>query len=287
MERLKGEKVVVAGCMPEIDIGKIKKIDEKFVVLGPKFVDKILDAVEGESFVGDRKIDKSCLAKEPVDDVYTLEICEGCNNKCFYCAAKIARGEIFSFDEGKIVEELREAVKKFKVIHITAQDTAAYGLDKDKKSKLPELIEKIVEVDGDFRIRIGMMNISNVLPVLDELVDIYKNDKVIRFLHIPVQSGSDKVLKEMNRKYEVKDFIKIGETFRKEIPDIRIATDVIVGYPTETEDDFEESVKLLKKIKPEVLNVSMFAPRPGTKAEKMKQLKSEIVKERSKRMDEI
>lgn len=278
------KKIIIAGCMPEIDIKTIKKIASKATVLGPKYIDKIEKAIRGKSFTGKRKLNKAKLSKIPPDKIYTLKIAEGCNNICSYCCAKIARGDIYSFNQKDILNEIKKAVKKYKVIHITAQDTAAYGLDKYKKSKLPELINKITKIEGNFKIRIGMMNPSNTLPVLKELINSYKNKKVIRFLHIPVQSGSDKILKNMNRKYKVKDFKKIVNTFRKEIPEIHISTDIIAGYPTETEKDFQKTLELLKEIKPEVLNVSKFAPRPRTKAKKLKQLKTEIIKERTKRI---
>jgi len=283
----KKKKIIIAGCMPEIDFEMIKKIAPDAVILGPKFVDKIEKAVEGKSFRGERKVDKAKLVKVSADNFYTLEIAEGCNNNCSYCCVKFARGDIYSFGKKEITDELRKVVKKHKIIHISAQDTAAYGLDKNKKSKLPGLIKDMVRVEGDFILRIGMMNPSNVLPVLNELVDAYKNEKIMKFLHLPVQSGSDKVLKEMNRKYNIKDFKKIISKFRKEIPEIHIATDVIVGYPTENEKDFEKTLELLRWLKPEVLNVSKFAPRPGTKAKGLKQLNSEIIKERVKKIKNL
>jgi MiaB-like tRNA modifying enzyme len=281
------KKLIIAGCMPEIDLKTIRKIAPKAIVLGPKYVDKIEEAIKGKSFTGKRELNKAKLIKTSPNNIYTLKIAEGCNNICSFCCAKIARGNIYSFNQKDILDELKKAVKKYKIIHITAQDTAAYGLDKNKKSKLPELIDQITNIKGNFKIRIGMMNPSNVLPILKELINSYKNKKVIKFLHIPVQSGSDKVIKNMNRKYRVKDFKKIVNTFRREIPDIHIATDIMAGYPTETEKDFKKTLKLLKEIKPDVLNVSKFTPRPGTKAKQIKQLKTEIIKERTKKIKKL
>ncbi|MDP2908480.1 MAG: radical SAM protein, partial [Nanoarchaeota archaeon] len=107
------------------------------------------------------------------------------------------------------------------------------------------------------------------------------NPKMKKFLHITVQSGSNKVLEDMKRKYSVEDFKKIVKRFREEIPDISIATDVIVGFPTETEEDFEKTLKLIKEVKPEVLNVSKFGVRPNTAAANMQQLPSQEIKRRS------
>jgi len=283
----KKKKIIIAGCMPEIDIKTIKKIAPKAAVLGPKYIDKIEEAIKGKSFTGKRKLNKAKLTKTSPNKIYTLKIAEGCNNLCSFCCVKTAMGDIFSFNQKDIIKELKKAVKKHKIIHITAQDTAAYGLDKHKKSKLPDLIKQITNIKGNFKIRIGMMNLSNALPILKELINSYKDKKVIKFLHIPIQSGSDKILKDMNRKYKIKDFKKIVNSFRKEIPEIHIATDIIVGYPTETEKDFQKTLKILKETKPEVLNVSKFAPRPGTKAKQLKQLKTETIKERTKKVEKF
>ncbi|MBU2420442.1 MAG: radical SAM protein, partial [Nanoarchaeota archaeon] len=106
-------------------------------------------------------------------------------------------------------------------------------------------------------------------------------------LHIPIQSGSNKVLKDMQRKYNVNDFKKIIKAFRKEIPNLSVATDIIVGYPTETEKDFKETLNLLKEIKPEVLNVSKFSSIQKTKASKLKQLTSQVIKERSVKINQL
>ena len=109
----------------------------------------------------------------------------------------------------------------------------------------------------------------------------------MKFLHIPVQSGSEKVLKDMKRIHTVKNFTKTVEIFRKNFPNISIATDIIIGYPTETEEDFQLTYDLIKKIKPEVLNISMFSSRQKTKAHNLKQLKSEVTKERSKKLIDL
>ena len=115
-----------------------------------------------------------------------------------------------------------------------------------------------------------------------KLIEIYKDPRIIKFIHIPVQSGSNKVLKEMNRRYKIEDFKKIVTEFRKAIPNICISTDIIVGYPTETEEDFIETKKLLEDFKLEVVNLSKFAPRPKTLASQLKPISIETMKERSK-----
>jgi tRNA A37 methylthiotransferase MiaB len=132
-----------------------------------------------------------------------------------------------------------------------------------------------------------MANPEHVKKYYKDLINIFKDKKIIKFLHLPVQSGSDKVLKDMKRDYTIKEFKKIVKEFRKEIPNICISTDIIVGYPTETEEDFKKTIELIKNLRFEVINVSKFASRPKTYASKLKQLQSQVIKERSKKISEI
>ena len=141
--------------------------------------------------------------------------------------------------------------------------------------------KEIIKIEGEFVVRVGMANPEHVKKYYKELAEVYKNEKIMKFLHIPIQSGSDKILKEMNRKYTIEEFKEIVNHFRKEIPGITISTDIIVGYPTETQEDFEQTVELFKELKFGVINISKFASRPRTKASKLKQLDTKIIKERS------
>ena len=132
------------------------------------------------------------------------------------------------------------------------------------------------------------MNPEHILTFLDDFIEVFKNEKFMRFLHIPVQSGSNKVLKEMNRNYTIEQFKKLVNKLRKEIPDLHIATDIIIGYPTENEEDFLETKKLLEEMEFEVVNLSKYTARPGTFSKKnFKPLKSEIVKQRSIILDKL
>ena len=165
-----------------------------------------------------------------------------------------------------------------KEILLTSQDNGAYVHGKVKQ---PELLESIVAIDGEFFIRNGMTNPMYLKPFLNQLIEVYKSPKMYKFLHIPVQSGSNKVLQKMKRGYKIELFEKIVEEFRKEIPEITISTDIIVGFPEETEEDFQETVNLVKKMKFDVLNISKFGSRPGTEAEKMEQVDKKEVNKRS------
>ena len=125
------------------------------------------------------------------------------------------------------------------------------------------------------------------MPILNKLIKAYKSDKIFKFLHIPVQSGNNEVLKAMNRYYRIEDFKKIIKAFRKTFPRITISTDIICGFPGETEKQFNDSLKLIKETKPSVLNISRFWSRPGTKAEKLKQIPGWIIKERSRALTKL
>jgi MiaB/RimO family radical SAM methylthiotransferase len=180
--------------------------------------------------------------------------------------------------EHAITDHIRE-------IWLTAQDTSAYGLD--HASNLVELLTQLCQVKGKFWIRVGMMNPTHVLPLLPELIDVYKNPKIFKFIHLPVQSGDNKILRMMNRKYTVTEFKHIVARFRKVFPYITLATDVICGFPGETEEAFKETCSLLHAINPDAVNISKFYSRPNTPAENMLQLKSHVIKQRSKRLSQL
>ncbi|MEM3074568.1 MAG: radical SAM protein [Candidatus Pacearchaeota archaeon] len=224
-------------------------------------------------------------------DIAIIQISKGCLNYCTFCSTKIARGDLKSYRIGDIKRQLEFVVKEnIKKIYLTSQDNGAYG--KDIKTSLPELLKELIEIKGDFKIRIGMMNPWHLRKIKKNLLEIIESNKIQKFLHIPVQSGSDKVLKNMKRIHTVSEFREIVNDFRKKFPrekykDSTIATDIIVGYPTETEEDFQQTLNLIDETKPEVLNISAFSSRKGTEASKLKQLPSEIIKERTKRLNQL
>jgi len=175
-----------------------------------------------------------------------------------------------------------------KEIWITSQDTGCYGLDIPEAGiNICGLLEKICSLEGDFMVRLGMANPNHILPILDKLIYSLKHPKMFKFLHIPVQSGDDKILTNMLRTYSVADLKKIVKGFRKEIPLINISTDVIVGLPGETVESFEETVDLIKEVEPGVLNVSRYFTREGTKAYSMKAMHPKHSKELSRILDRM
>ncbi|MEM5844137.1 MAG: radical SAM protein, partial [Candidatus Aenigmatarchaeota archaeon] len=152
---------------------------------------------------------------------------------------------------------------------------------------LANLLEKICEIEGKFFVRVGMVNPFYTRKILEELIQAYKNEKVFKFLHLPIQSFSESVLEKMRRGYKPKDALEIIEKFYEAFPHLTLSTDIIVGFPSETEQDFQETLKFIEKVKPDIVNISKFGPRPGTEAAKMKQLPQATIKKRSKEAFEL
>ncbi|WP_162007667.1 tRNA (N(6)-L-threonylcarbamoyladenosine(37)-C(2))-methylthiotransferase [Aciduliprofundum sp. MAR08-339] len=232
------------------------------------------------------------LRKSPMDQVFlwdavaTIPIANGCLGKCTYCITKIARGHIKSRPVEWIISRVKDALNMGAVeIRLSAQDTAAYG--RDIGTNLAELVNLITSLDGRFYVRIGMMEPRETLEIIDELIESYKSSKVYKFLHIPVQSGDDRILRRMNRGYTAEDFERIIGEFRKKIPDITISTDVIVGFPGETDETFANTLDMIQRLKPDILNITRFSPRPKTPAYGWKRPSTNKVKEWSQRVTDL
>jgi len=230
---------------------------------------------------------------EPVltDATGILPIARGCMSDCSYCITKQATGRI---DSPSIEENVRKARALVhggaREIRITGQDTGVYGWDINQgESLLPELLDRIcTDIDGDFRVRLGMANPGGVHGIAEELAAVFaEHDQIYNFLHAPVQSGSDDVLADMRRQHQVQQFRDIVATFDDYLDYWTLATDFIVGFPTESPDDHEASMDLIREIRPEKLNVTRFSKRPGTDAAEMDGLGGTLKKERSKAMSAL
>lgn len=287
LEKLRGKRVIVGGCLPKILDKKMRDRFPEFSLIGPDQIGDIAEIVKGvmSGEVVVELSEKKCVhvVSDVENDVQAIAIASGCLGNCTYCATKIAKGRLKSFTIEEIAESVKKAVENgAKKILLTAQDTGCYGLDIG--SSLPELLRVVVKIEGDFEVRVGMMNPKFALRYADELIEIYADPKIIKFIHVPVQAGSNEVLKKMNRNYTVEEFEELVNKLRKGIPELVISTDIICGFPEETEEQFEETVGLVKQIKPDVLNISKFYPRPGTEAMEMKLLHTSVVKERSRKL---
>ncbi len=279
--------VIVAGCIPQTTP---EKITEKYDVslLGTSHLLDVVSVVEetlnGNNIVmltpeQNQRLNLPKVRNNKIIEI--VPISEGCLGNCSYCIVKLARGKLRSYPKKEIIKQVERAVREgVKEIWITAQDTGCYG--KDIGTNLPELLKEILKIEGDFFVRVGMMNPNHVLEFLDELIEIYKDPKVFKFMHIPVQSGSDDILRLMKRKYTVAEFKEIVKRVRKEIPEMTISTDIICGFPTETEQQFKDSYYMMQEIKPDVLNISRYWARPKTQAVKLPQLEGGVIHQRSK-----
>lgn len=283
------KKLVISGCMPEGIYWKLNRIAPGASMVSTHHVKKIIEVVkktlEGKKveFLGKSEEVKVCLPKirkNPLIDI--VPISSGCNSSCSYCCVRIAKGKLFSYPKEKIIEEIKDSVNSgCKEIWITSQDNASYD-----NGKLPELMNDITQIPGKFLVRIGMMNPNNVLPILPKLINAYKSEKIYKFLHLPVQSGDNEILKKMNRNYKVTDFEKIVSQFNKELK-YQLWTDAIVGFPGETEEQFKNTVELIERIKPDWVNVSKYGARPNTPASKLEQLDTKVINNRSQVLSEI
>lgn len=290
-----GKPFIVAGCMAKAERSRVETLAPKASIITPDAIDKIVEvvkeALQGRKVVADsEKKEKVLLPKVSFNKTISIvQIASGCISACTFCETKIARGILKSYRPSSIIERIRNDLKEgFNEFWITSQDNGCYGFDIN--TNIAELLNGISKLDSNFKVRVGMMNPLHLIKrrkLLKELIEAYKNEKIFKFVHIPLQSGSNKVLKDMLRGYTIEEFIEIVEEFRREIPNITIETDIIVGYPTESEEDFEETVKAINEIEFDVVNVSKFSPRPNTPAEKLKQLPPEIVNRRSKTLHEL
>ncbi|MCK5637021.1 MAG: tRNA (N(6)-L-threonylcarbamoyladenosine(37)-C(2))-methylthiotransferase, partial [Thermoplasmatales archaeon] len=263
-----GKEIIVAGCMASVQADLVRLALPNAKLLSPQYSYQILDVLENKevSFIDKNK---TLFPKYYEDIVAPIAIAEGCLFSCSYCITSLARGKLKSYPMDEITQDVCSAVKQgCKEIQLTAQDTSSYGLDIE--SNLGELLTNVSQIKGEYRIRVGMMNPYTVLKNIDSIIEGFNDPKIYKFIHIPVQSGDNDILKKMNRKYSVEDFLKIIGKFRDNYPDITISTDVIVGFPSESEEQFQHTIDLLNNIKPDITNITRYSARPYTKAKTMK-----------------
>ena len=299
--------LVISGCLASAQIELVNQHSPNAILLPPRALGRwreILSTLQSEISY---EIISKCqeLASTPLKrDVntlsgllegktYTIPIAEGCLGNCNYCIVKKARGNLASFPSPTIISHIKQALSRgAKEIRLTAQDTGIYGLDSQVKRSfsretLGSLIQKIIEIPGDFRIRVGMMNPDGIINHYQQLFQLFDSNKLFSFLHLPIQSGSNRILKAMNRKYTIEQFLILTQAFRKICPESTLATDIIVAYPDETEEDFELTKKIILTTKPEKVHVARYSRRPGTKAAKLIQVPAQIAKQRSRELAKL
>jgi MiaB-like tRNA modifying enzyme len=288
------KKLIIAGCLPRINFERIvKTIPDFSAMLDPRSIHLIVEVVrridEGHTKLlvfSDEPAIKPSLPKHLLNPVIgIIQIAEGCSMACTYCCTRFARGATYCYPDDDIVNEANRLIKKgCKEIWITSQDNSAYNF---KGVRLPDLLKKICKIEGEFFVRVGMMNPFHTKKMLKDLIESYLDGKVYKFLHLPLQSASIKILELMKRAYLPKDVIEIIESFSPSLPYLTLSTDVIVGFPNEDDEDFEDTIRFIRKIKPDIVNISKFGARPKTEASKLKQLPRDIIEKRCKELAHI
>ena len=285
--------LVVAGCLPKAEQHTVEKFAENASLLGPNSIGKTLQVIkstlDGQKIIAleDTDITKIGLPKIRLNPaIGIVEIASGCMSECTFCQTKLSKGDLKSYRIGDVVRQVKTEISDgCNEVWLTSTDNGCYGLDIG--ADLPELVNAVSEIDNKFFIRVGMMNPMYMPKIRDGLLKSFESTKVFKFLHVPVQSGSNKVLNDMKRGHTEQTFRDVTNKFRDKFEKFTISTDVIVGFPTETEEDFEATLKLLKETKPDIVNLSRYSQRPGTYAAEMKQIDVTEVKRRSKTAYEL
>ncbi len=292
-----GRRVVLAGCLPRAQ-------REQAAALEREGISVVLGQEPGDVLTVLRRFGPEHL-REPVSlpEVAThagsipdpskrtdaiVPIASGCLGSCSYCITRFAWDRLHSRPIEDVVEEVRGwLLEGFREVQLTAQDTGVWGRDLGGHARLPDLvcaIARVEEAPADHRVRVGMLNPDSLGPILADLADALVAPRVYRFAHVPVQSGSDRVLGLMRRHYTAESFASLIGDLREAVPGVTVHTDVICGFPTETEEDFERTLDLLRRVRPDVTNVKAFSPRPGTEAASMDGAPhGRVVKDRTRR----
>ncbi len=287
--------IVACGCYAQVAKKELEKIQEIDLILGNNEKKEIVKYVEKyiENHKKQIEIEDVMYQKEFVDfgDVtYTektravIKVQDGCDRFCSYCIIPYARGRVRSRRPESIVSEIRRIAKEgIKEIVITGIHIASYGKDFKEEYKLIDLLEEINKIEGIKRIRLGSLE---PLLITEEFMQrLIKLEKICHHFHLSLQSGCDKTLKRMNRRYNTNEFRKIVTILRKYYEDVILTTDIIVGFPGETEEEFETTYKFLEEIKFYKMHIFKYSPRKGTKAAEMKeQIDGNKKEERSQKL---
>ena len=288
IKSLESRPLVVAGCLPKAEADTVSRFAQNASMMGPNSLGRTLQVVDStlggrrQIALEDTDVSKVGLPKVRLNPaVGIVEIASGCMSECTFCQTKLAKGGLSSYRMGDVVRQVRAEIDDgCREIWLTSTDNGCYGLDIG--TDLPELVNAVSAIPRDFMVRVGMMNPMYMPRIRERLIESLDSSRVFKFLHIPVQSGSDRVLHDMKRGHTAETFRKAAREARERFRGMTISTDVIVGFPSETEGDFEMTVELLEETRPDVVNLSRYSARPGTEAAGMEQVDVAEVKRRSK-----
>ncbi|MCR4788233.1 MAG: tRNA (N6-isopentenyl adenosine(37)-C2)-methylthiotransferase MiaB [Lachnospiraceae bacterium] len=283
------KKIVLCGCMTQEE-SVVQKIRESYgfvdLVFGThnifKFAELLCDMFSSDEMVVDIWEDTDKIVEElPTKRKFSyksgINIMFGCNNFCTYCIVPYVRGRERSREPEDIVNEIEKLSKDgVKEIMLLGQNVNSYGKNLDRDVTFADLLRMVEKIDGIERIRFMT---SHPKDLSDELIEVMKDsEKICRHLHLPLQSGSDRILKAMNRRYTKESYIDLALRIRKEIPDIAITTDIIVGFPGETDEDVDDTIDVVRRVKFDNAFTFIYSKRTGTPAASMEQVDEQTVK---------
>ena len=290
--------VVATGCYAQVSPEKLAEIEEIDLVIGNSHKTAVYEIVE--NFINERRQDKvfidNIFRKNEFETFQIstfyegarpiLKVQEGCNSFCSFCIIPFARGKVRSANPEDIVNQIKLLVDKgYKEIVLTGTQLSQYGYD-HKKANLYQLLKQIIKIEGLYRVRLSSMGVSEIDENLLDLIT--SEEKIAAHFHLSLQSASDKVLKDMKRTYTLSQYIRIVNEIVKRRPDTAVGTDIITGFPTETKQDFEESVKVIKDLPFAYIHVFTYSQREGTSAQKFgDKVYPQEKKERTKIMMQI
>ncbi len=291
-----GIPLVIAGCLPKISFERVKRADARFAaIVGPQSIASIQSIVkrvlEGERGIIHLEADsgsKLSFFEGPSGSVVcTVPICEGCLGHCTYCAVRFARGHVKSYRISELQQVIERCVHQgYREIRLTAQDASAFGHDTNED--IVELLRTLDGIEGRHLFRLGMLNPNLASDKLHDLLDVMQSDHFFKFFHVPLQSGSDRMLRAMGRDYLAADWMSVVHGIKKAFPHATLATDIIVGFPGESDDDFQETVDIIQSTTPEIVNISKYGDRPGTPAlASSEKVDTSIKKARSRRLSTV
>ena len=297
MKRERDIKVGVMGCVAQLKGSELLRRTGADFVVGTSAIYRI-DKIIREVFSGKKVVDTSLTPnikdrfESPIPETFYdgskvkayITIQEGCNQFCTFCVVPITRGRELTRPSEDIIREVVELVSRgVREVILLGQNVNGYGWNMPDELSFPELLRELNRIDGLYRIR---FTTSNPRYMTDELIDAMAEcEKVCEQLHLPVQSGSDRILKKMARRYTAEEYLEIIEKLRERVPGIALTTDIIVGFPGETEEDFLATLELVKKVQFDDIFSFKFSPRPGTAAARMPEQIPE--EEKSRRLHEL
>jgi len=298
---ISGRMVLVAGCLPRAQTEVVEALEEDLIM--PVLGQEPEDVVVALGRVDPALLDDPMFL--PSVDLHTgsrpdptrrtdaiVPIASGCLGRCSYCITRHAWGALSSSPLEKVLGQAREWMDAgFREVQLTGQDTGAWGRDGDDGQRLPDLVRAVASIDdapGEYRVRVGMLNPDSLVPIFDEFVEVLRLPRVYRFVHLPIQAGSDRILELMIRHYTVAEWEDLVVRLRKAVPDITLHTDVICGFPGEDDEEFDQTLAVIKRVRPDVTNVKGFSPRPHTEAATMDgAIEGAVMKRRTRRASKL